>query len=112
MARIETQGYTPGLVDMRTGQVSREIFVNETIYQQELEQLFARAWLFVGHASQIPKPGDYFVSCMGEESVILCRDREEQIHVFLNGKLELCPRGQPGDYCAALSLQLRAGHGV
>ena len=32
----------------------------------------------------MPKPGDYFVSSMGEESVILCRDREGGIHVFLN----------------------------
>ena len=24
------------------------IFVNETIYQQEQEQIFARTWLFVG----------------------------------------------------------------
>src|SRR5690348_544901 len=84
MARAGLQGYTPGLVDLASGHISREIFVNETIYQEELEQVFARVWLFVGHTSQIPKPGDYFVSCMGEESVILCRDREEQIHVFLN----------------------------
>ena len=56
-------------------QISREIFVNDAIYQQEQEQVFARAWLFLGHDSQIPRPGDYFVTCMGEESVILCRDR-------------------------------------
>ena len=84
MARARTQRYTNGLVDTTTGQVSREIFVNEDIYRQELEQIFTRAWLFVGHESQIPKPGDFFVSCMGEESVLLCRDREERIHVFLN----------------------------
>jgi phenylpropionate dioxygenase-like ring-hydroxylating dioxygenase large terminal subunit len=75
MAITEIQGYRHGMVDMTSGQISREIFVNETIYQQELEQVFARVWLFVGHESQIPKPGDYFVSCMGEESVLLCRDR-------------------------------------
>ena len=55
------------LVDMRNGLVSREIFVNEAIYQQEQERIFARTWLFVGHESQIPRPGDYVVSCMGEE---------------------------------------------
>ena len=71
-------------VDFQAGTVSREIFVNPEIYAQEQELLFARAWLFVGHVSQVPKPGDYFVSCMGEESVILCRDREGEIHVFLN----------------------------
>src|SRR6059036_3776303 len=76
--------YRGGLVDLGAGLISREIFVNEEIYAEELERVFTRAWLFVGHESQIPKPGDYFVSCMGEESVILCRDREERLHVFLN----------------------------
>jgi len=81
-ARI--QGYRPGLVDLPQGQISREIFVNDEIYREELERVFARAWLFVGHESQIPNPGDFFVSSMGEESVILCRDRLGQVHVFLN----------------------------
>jgi phenylpropionate dioxygenase-like ring-hydroxylating dioxygenase large terminal subunit len=76
--------YQRGLVDLATGQISREIFVNEEIYAEEQERVFARAWLFVGHESQIPNPGDFFVSCMGEESVLLCRDRAGQVHVFLN----------------------------
>jgi phenylpropionate dioxygenase-like ring-hydroxylating dioxygenase large terminal subunit len=78
------QGYRPGLVDLNRGEISREIFVNEDIYRQEQERVFARAWLFVGHESQIPDPGDYFVSGMGEESVILCRDRAGKVRVFLN----------------------------
>ena len=32
-----------GLVDLPQGTISREIFVNEEIYQQEQEQLFSRA---------------------------------------------------------------------
>jgi phenylpropionate dioxygenase-like ring-hydroxylating dioxygenase large terminal subunit len=75
---------TDHLVDMQGGTVSREIFVNDDIYQQEQEQVFARVWLLVGHESQVPKPGDYFTSCMGEESVILTRDNHQRIHVFLN----------------------------
>lgn len=72
------------LVDAERGLISREIFVNDEIYRAELEQLFARAWLFVGHESQIAQPGDFFVSRMGEESVILCRDHAGKVHVFLN----------------------------
>src|SRR5438445_9094055 len=84
MAMNGRRGYRSGLVDLRVGEISREIFVNEDIYAQEQERVFARAWLHVGHESQIAKPGDYFVSSMGEESVILCRDRANLIHVFLN----------------------------
>ena len=77
-------GRLDGLVDVDRGVVSREIFVNEEIYRQELERIFGRAWLYVGHESQIPKPGDFLASSMGEESVILCRDRAGKVHVFLN----------------------------
>ena len=84
MPRADSHGYRPGLVDLNAGQISREIFVNEAIYQEELERVFARCWLFVGHESQIPNPGDFVVSGMGEESVILCRDRAGEVHVFLN----------------------------
>src|SRR3989449_2919583 len=72
------------LVDISHGEISREIFVNPDIYQQEQEQVFARSWLFVGHESQVPNPGDYFQSRMGEESVLLVRDRRGELHVFLN----------------------------
>ena len=67
------------LVDMDAGLVSREIYVNEDIYKQELEQVFARAWLFVGHESQVPEPGDFVISRMGEEEVILVRDRKSVV---------------------------------
>lgn len=73
-----------GLVDVAQGTASREIFVNAEIYRREQEQIFARAWLFVGHESQIPNPDDYFVSRMGEDSVIVTRDKEGGIHVLLN----------------------------
>ena len=46
------------LVDVEQGIVGREIFVSEEIYQQEQERVFARAWLFIGHESQIRQPGD------------------------------------------------------
>ena len=73
------------VVDVERGMVGREVYVNEAIYQQELEQIFARAWLFIGHESQVPNPGDFVVSRMGEEEVIMVRDRKDKrLHVFLN----------------------------
>jgi phenylpropionate dioxygenase-like ring-hydroxylating dioxygenase large terminal subunit len=72
------------LLDVENGTASREIFVNAEIYRREQEQIFARAWLLVGHESQVPNPDDFYVSRMGEESVILTRDRQGRLHVFLN----------------------------
>ncbi|HZS20471.1 MAG TPA: SRPBCC family protein [Pseudonocardiaceae bacterium] len=73
-----------GLVDTDTGVISREIFVNEKIFEMELENLFSRAWLFVGHESQIPNPGDYFMSRMGTDTVLMTRDNDGEVHVLLN----------------------------
>src|SRR5438309_5675175 len=71
-------------VDMGAGRLSREIFFNQDIYDQEMEQVFARSWLFVGHESQIPKPGDFILSRMGEEAVIVTRDKQNRVDVLLN----------------------------
>ncbi len=84
MVKLNEPGAMQSLVDMDQGTISREIFVNTDIYQQELERVFARTWLFIGHESQIPNPNDFFVSRMGEESVIMTRDRQGEIHVLLN----------------------------
>lgn len=75
------------LVDTRNGTISPAVFSHPDIYEQELEQVFARMWLFVGHESQIPKPGDFVRSRMGEEQVIITRGRDNQVHVLLNS----CP---------------------
>lgn len=77
-------GSTKHLIDLDKGLIHRDIFVSPEIYEQEQEQIFARSWLFIGHESQIPKPNDFFVSRMGEESVILTRDKQGEIHVLLN----------------------------
>lgn len=72
------------LVRADEGLVSRELFASEEIFREEIRQIFARAWLFVGHESLVPNPDDYFLSQMGTDSVILTRDRQGQIQVLLN----------------------------
>ena len=72
------------LVQANRGLLSRKIFADQDLYQQELEQIFGRCWLFVAHESQIAKHNDFIASYMGEDPVLVTRDSKGKLHTFLN----------------------------
>ena len=54
------------------------------VYQRELETIFFKSWLWAGHTSQIPNPGDWFLYTIAEESVIVVRDADGSIRGLIN----------------------------
>src|SRR4029077_17327392 len=66
------------------GRVHRRVYTDPEIFELEMERLFGRAWLFVGHASQVPKPGDYITTELGRQPVIMTRHHDGSVRVLLN----------------------------
>ena len=72
------------MVDYEKGTVDRRIFSDQDIYDLELERIFAKAWNFMAHDSQIPNPGDFFLTFIGEDRVICVRDNDGNPQVLVN----------------------------
>jgi phenylpropionate dioxygenase-like ring-hydroxylating dioxygenase large terminal subunit len=64
--------------------VSRVIFSDAQIHALEIERIFNRNWIFLGHESEIPRPGDFVTRPMGNDNVIVWRGEDGQIRAFLN----------------------------
>ena len=62
----------------------RKYFVSPDIFAKEQSDILSKRWLLVGHQSQMPKPGDYFLAAIGGESVIVTRDQKSQVRGFYN----------------------------
>ena len=42
------------------GRVHRRLYSDPAIFEAEMQRIFGTAWIYVGHDSQVKKPGDYF----------------------------------------------------
>jgi phenylpropionate dioxygenase-like ring-hydroxylating dioxygenase large terminal subunit len=70
--------------DLERGVLPFVLFNDPEIYQLELQRIFGRCWVFLGHESEIPSPGDYVVRYIGQDHWILVRDEEGQIRCLFD----------------------------
>src|SRR6266446_6738110 len=64
--------------------VHRSIYVTPSIFALEMERIFERTWIYVGHDSQVPNPGDYLTAQIGRQPVIMVRHDDGSIRVLYN----------------------------
>jgi len=65
--------------------VPYRVFSDPDIYRTELDKLFlGRTWQFLVMADELPNPGDYKTTFLGETPIIVTRGKDGEIHAMLN----------------------------
>lgn len=80
--------------------VHRDLYISPEIFELEMRYLWPSSWIYIGHESQVPNPGDFMSLDIGREPVILLRDPEGELRLLANRcahkgtKLVSAPFGQ------------------
>lgn len=64
--------------------LEREFYCSPEEYQVDLDLVWYRDWLFVGHDCEVLNPGNYLTVQVGEYPVIVLRDRDGSLKAFHN----------------------------
>jgi phenylpropionate dioxygenase-like ring-hydroxylating dioxygenase large terminal subunit len=82
---MNTQALSKLIVNQPDGfSLHQNFYEDPDIYQEEIKRIFMKSWLYVGHISQLPGKGDYFLYELDNESVIIVRDQTDTIRALLN----------------------------
>lgn len=73
--------------ERRLFRVSRSTYTDPALFEAEMEAVFSKCWLFVGHDSELAKPGDFLTRKIARRPVIFLRGKDAQVRCFLNA----CP---------------------
>ena len=72
--------------DIRAGtfRVDRTALVDESVFRDEMRKILDRCWLYVGHESEIPKPGDFRARDVGNRPLVFWHGHDGVKRVFYN----------------------------
>ncbi len=60
------------------------VFSSSEFFEFEMNAVWRHEWFCVGHASEIPNPGDYYTLRVGKDPLIVLRDRDQKVQVLAN----------------------------
>jgi benzoate/toluate 1,2-dioxygenase subunit alpha len=69
---------------VRPAEVHRDVYVDPEVFDLEMTQLWRNTWLYVGHDSQVPAPGDFYSTQLAREPVIMIRGTDGVVRVLPN----------------------------
>ena len=69
---------------VKEDRVHISLYTNPAIFTDEMDKIFHRGWVYVGHRGEIPNPGDFRLKRIGRQPVIMVRDQQGEVHLLLN----------------------------
>ncbi|MDC0033685.1 Rieske 2Fe-2S domain-containing protein, partial [Alphaproteobacteria bacterium] len=69
---------------VQDGRVHRSVYTDPAIFALEMDRIFGQAWVYVGHDSQVPKPGDFITLTIGSQPVVMARHTDGKVYVIYN----------------------------
>ncbi|MEN5036941.1 aromatic ring-hydroxylating dioxygenase subunit alpha [Pseudomonas sp. TWI929] len=82
------QTYTAGLdlIKQREPQhgLPGAAYMDPLLYQQDLEHIWYKEWIFAGHTFEMEKPGEYLTLQIGEYPVVMVRGKDGTVRAFHN----------------------------
>ncbi|MES2059036.1 MAG: aromatic ring-hydroxylating dioxygenase subunit alpha [Pseudomonadota bacterium] len=69
---------------VKPDRVHSSLYKDAAIYDEEIERIFYRSWVWVAHSSEIPNPNDFITTHIGPQPVIVNRDRAGTVRVMVN----------------------------
>ncbi len=70
--------------EKQTFKVSRRAFVDLAVFETERAQIFDKCWLYLGHASELPRPADFLTRSVAQRNILFTRDSAGKHCAFLN----------------------------
>lgn len=69
---------------IQENRVHKSVYLDPEIFELELQHIWAKAWVFIGHESQVPNAGDFYTTDIGRSPVVMVRAKDSQVHVLHN----------------------------
>lgn len=69
---------------VRPDSVHRDVYISDAVFEAEQQHVFHQAWLFAGHGSELPAPGDYLTVRLGGMPLVLIRQPDNSVKALVN----------------------------
>ncbi len=69
---------------VRGGDVHRDAYTNPELFELEMQRLWRTSWVYVGHDSQVPRPGDYYTTEIAGQPLLMTRTADGDVRVLYN----------------------------